>query len=62
MILNKAFLIATIQDLKFYEHPYLRDEAPLLVKYGREIMYTDIWDNPTIQDAEYYREKFQLGV
>jgi len=47
--------IGTVAGLSFYECGNHGDEAPLLVKFGGEMFYSEMWGLPDHCEAEDYK-------
>lgn len=49
---DHATLIGTVSGIRFYEHPYLGDEAPLIAVLPDGTMGdTDFWELPSIDEV-----------
>ena len=44
--------IGTVAGLSFYEHGELGDESPMLLKLHGDFLVTDLYELPTIQEAQ----------
>ena len=51
--------LGTVAGLSFYECGKHGDEAPLLIKFGGEMFYSEMYEMPSQQEAEDY--KFYLA-